>query len=47
MIPGLLTVRPDGMAANRARLSDADIRASALYGTPDEVAVMMSLRAAG
>ncbi len=43
-----LTVRPDGTAPNRAQLSDAEIRASALYGTPDEVAVLMqTLRSAG
>ena len=35
-----LAQRPDGRG-NRALLSDAEIRASALYGTPDEVAVMM------
>ena len=43
-----LATRPDGPGANRAQLSDAEICASALYGTPDEVARMMqSLRAAG
>ncbi len=43
-----LTVRPDGTAPNRAQLSDAEIRVSALYGTPDEIAAMMqTLRAAG
>ena len=43
-----LAQRPDGPGANRAHLSDAEIRASALYGTPDEVAVMMqALRAIG
>jgi alkanesulfonate monooxygenase SsuD/methylene tetrahydromethanopterin reductase-like flavin-dependent oxidoreductase (luciferase family) len=43
-----LTQRPDGTAPNRAQLSDAEIRASAVYHTPDEVAVMMqALRAAG
>jgi alkanesulfonate monooxygenase SsuD/methylene tetrahydromethanopterin reductase-like flavin-dependent oxidoreductase (luciferase family) len=42
-----LAQRPDGQG-NRAVLSDAEIRASALYGTPDEVAVMMqALRDAG
>jgi alkanesulfonate monooxygenase SsuD/methylene tetrahydromethanopterin reductase-like flavin-dependent oxidoreductase (luciferase family) len=42
-----LAQRPDGQG-NRALLSDAEIRASALYGTPDEVAVMMqALRDAG
>jgi alkanesulfonate monooxygenase SsuD/methylene tetrahydromethanopterin reductase-like flavin-dependent oxidoreductase (luciferase family) len=43
-----LAVRPDGPGANRAHLSDEAICASALYGSPDEVAVMMqALRAAG
>lgn len=43
-----LTVRPDGTAPNRAQLSDEEIRASALYGGPDEVAAMMqTLRATG
>lgn len=43
-----LAQRPDGQGTNRAHLSVAEIRASALYGTPDEVAVMMqALRAAG
>jgi alkanesulfonate monooxygenase SsuD/methylene tetrahydromethanopterin reductase-like flavin-dependent oxidoreductase (luciferase family) len=42
-----LAQRPDGQG-NRALLSDAEIRASALYGTPDEVALMMqALRDAG
>jgi alkanesulfonate monooxygenase SsuD/methylene tetrahydromethanopterin reductase-like flavin-dependent oxidoreductase (luciferase family) len=42
-----LAQRPDGQG-NRALLSDAEIRASALYGTPDEVAVMMqALRDSG
>jgi alkanesulfonate monooxygenase SsuD/methylene tetrahydromethanopterin reductase-like flavin-dependent oxidoreductase (luciferase family) len=41
-------MRPDGPAGNRAQLSDAEICASALYGTPDEVAGMMqALRAIG
>jgi alkanesulfonate monooxygenase SsuD/methylene tetrahydromethanopterin reductase-like flavin-dependent oxidoreductase (luciferase family) len=43
-----LAERPDGPGANRAHLSDEEICASALYGTPDEVAVMMqTLRGAG
>jgi len=43
-----LATRPDGPGSNRAQLSDAEICASALYGTPDEVGRMMqSLRAAG
>jgi alkanesulfonate monooxygenase SsuD/methylene tetrahydromethanopterin reductase-like flavin-dependent oxidoreductase (luciferase family) len=43
-----LTARPDGTAPNRAQLSDAEIRASALYGTPDEIAAMMqTLRSVG
>src|SRR5882672_11782965 len=43
-----LALRPDGPAANRAQLSDAEICASALYGTPDEVGRMMdTLREAG
>jgi alkanesulfonate monooxygenase SsuD/methylene tetrahydromethanopterin reductase-like flavin-dependent oxidoreductase (luciferase family) len=43
-----LTVRPDGTAPQRAQLSDAEIKASALYGTLDEVAAMMQiLRSAG
>jgi alkanesulfonate monooxygenase SsuD/methylene tetrahydromethanopterin reductase-like flavin-dependent oxidoreductase (luciferase family) len=43
-----LATRPDGPGANRAELSDAEICASELYGTPDEVGHMMeSLRAAG
>src|SRR5213594_900984 len=43
-----LATRPDGPGTNRAQLSDAEICASALYGTPDEVGRMMqSLRAAG
>jgi alkanesulfonate monooxygenase SsuD/methylene tetrahydromethanopterin reductase-like flavin-dependent oxidoreductase (luciferase family) len=43
-----LAMRPDGPAGNRAQLSDAEICASALYGTPDEVAGMMhALRAVG
>jgi len=42
-----LATRPDGPGTNRAQLSDAEICASALYGTPDEVGRMMqSLRAA-
>jgi alkanesulfonate monooxygenase SsuD/methylene tetrahydromethanopterin reductase-like flavin-dependent oxidoreductase (luciferase family) len=42
-----LAERPDG-GGNRARLSDAEICASALYGSPDEVAGMMqALRDAG
>jgi len=36
-----LAIGPDGPGRNRALLSDAEIRASALYGTPDEVAAMM------
>jgi alkanesulfonate monooxygenase SsuD/methylene tetrahydromethanopterin reductase-like flavin-dependent oxidoreductase (luciferase family) len=36
-----LAVRPDGPAANRAHLSDEEICASALYGSPDEVAGLM------
>src|SRR2546427_11754643 len=40
--------RPAGPGAHPAQLSDAEICASALYGTPDEVALMMQrLRAAG
>jgi alkanesulfonate monooxygenase SsuD/methylene tetrahydromethanopterin reductase-like flavin-dependent oxidoreductase (luciferase family) len=43
-----LALRPDGPGANRTHLSDAEICASALYGTPDEVARMMeTLREAG
>jgi alkanesulfonate monooxygenase SsuD/methylene tetrahydromethanopterin reductase-like flavin-dependent oxidoreductase (luciferase family) len=43
-----LAVRPDGPAANRAHLSDEEICASALYGSPDEVATLMQkLRDAG
>ena len=43
-----LALRPDGPAANRAHLSDEEICASALYGTPDEVGRMMeTLREAG
>ncbi len=43
-----LALRPDGPAANRAHLSDTEICASALYGTPDDVARMMeTLREAG
>ena len=43
-----LAERPDGPGANRAHLSDEEICASALYGTPDEVAVMMqAMRGAG
>ena len=43
-----LAVRPDGPGANRAHLSDEEIKASALYGTPDEVFTMMqALRSAG
>jgi alkanesulfonate monooxygenase SsuD/methylene tetrahydromethanopterin reductase-like flavin-dependent oxidoreductase (luciferase family) len=42
-----LAQRPDGQG-NRTLLSDAEIRASALYGTPDAVALMMqALRDAG
>jgi len=43
-----LAIPPAGPGPNRALLSDAEIRASALYGTPDDVAAMMqALRAAG
>jgi alkanesulfonate monooxygenase SsuD/methylene tetrahydromethanopterin reductase-like flavin-dependent oxidoreductase (luciferase family) len=43
-----LAQRPDGPGTNRVHLSDAEICASALYGTIDEVAEMMqTLRAAG
>ena len=43
-----LAIRPDGPAANRAHLTDEEICASALYGTPDAVAAMMQkLRAVG
>ena len=35
-----LAQRPDGLG-NRSLLSDAEIRASALYGGPDEVGGMM------
>jgi alkanesulfonate monooxygenase SsuD/methylene tetrahydromethanopterin reductase-like flavin-dependent oxidoreductase (luciferase family) len=43
-----LAQRPDGPGTNRAQLSDAEICASALYGTTDEVGLMMqTLRAAG
>ena len=43
-----LALRPDGPGANRAHLSDEEICASALYGTPDEVVRMMeTLREAG
>jgi len=42
-----LAIPPDG-GGRRVLLSDAEIRASALYGTPDEVAGMMqTLREAG
>jgi alkanesulfonate monooxygenase SsuD/methylene tetrahydromethanopterin reductase-like flavin-dependent oxidoreductase (luciferase family) len=43
-----LALRPDGPGTNRVQLSDAEICASALYGTTHEVAEMMqTLRAAG
>jgi alkanesulfonate monooxygenase SsuD/methylene tetrahydromethanopterin reductase-like flavin-dependent oxidoreductase (luciferase family) len=42
-----LAQRPDG-AGNRAQLTDAEIRASALYGSPEEVGgAMQKLRDAG